>query len=1303
MKTLLTILFCIFAINFNGICNEFNFTFAEIEYPFEPQSVGLDDFNKDGYLDLVALSKSAEKLYLFLNNGYNQFPDSVAITSNLIKCNYPNPNYSDISTGDFNLDGYPDIVITNRTKKIYILTNNQDNTFTIDSINTGVNEILGVGCGDFDSDKVDDIVVHRYQKNNCKLHVYSSLGDGTFNQIANIDPHSLIPSGSDGMQSLIVGDFNNDAKSDIIIGQDDDADAGQTWLLIGDGTGAFSYGGESYDTNPLNEGGNGHPGGGFGDAFDFNLDGNLDILTCSGGNSQLAFFIGDGTGLYGDPQVLNTYDTDFDHIAAPPRNWNGEVICIASARDNTTGYILKPVRGLVAKWTCDENNGTILTDLTGNGFNGTIQNGAWTAGIYGSALSFNGSNTTVEFDSPVLNEPPYTICAWVKPASTASSYRYFITNGGETGVDNYGFYLAQYSGGVSFSVKYNGIGRTCSSPLLPIDEWTFVCGTWDGTDNENSVKLYINGDLESSSTPSTISGDEEVNLRFGNTIASGASHYYDGSLDEVEVYNSVLNATEVDALYQKYKPEEPLVENGIELRFYEYNDGNWEKADITSENITWNNNSFDPLEDGNRIGLDYTNHSNKYNELILAQIDYNSYSFSFDFYYPEYLGDQNKPLYYNIYLYPDREYFRGDSSQIAWIVTTKTPQTANSTEPLLMIEGTYPKSDYWSYGEQEGLSFRQLFEDSSDFDVYQFNYPSLQNIRYSAAILGEVAKDIQSRFYNEQSKINILTHSQGGLVARAYTVGMGVYESLHVDYENEFKSIIQIAPPNHGTYEGFKGEYKTLEGILAEIFFEFDIPATKMMASGSRFLWELNNVVLFNLQNNTSNCGHLVIAGTENYVLNGKQSNDGLVSVASASLLSKGNIPLVALPAAHSRNHSTKPGLLEESRFRLHIVNLASEFIKTNFNNESLFYSINSLTQNEGVYVDSIHNENLGGIDRITEFVYGSVILKPSNFDNLAKIPKEIRLSKKTDNGFFKGVLIPNNNDDPHISNDDSPHYDGIGPLYYIVKGGADNRLSIDHDYYEVLKPDIEYEVRIIGQLQDWSIKTEEGQCVLIEEQLEIPPKYIRTTAACPVDLQIIDPDGFVIDSANSTGDNWIYYHDDINNDGEIDHIIDIADPIEGNYTINIIPHDTASESDSFSVYIETESSIDTLVNNQLIGDNELFSYDHTLDSPLDASENDNTGIIPTDFVLNQNYPNPFNPSTTIEYSLPTRSRVNISVYNILGRKVTTLINENQSAGNHSVTWNGANNQNQQVSSGIYFYRIETNDFTTTKKMTLLK
>ncbi|MCG6915068.1 T9SS type A sorting domain-containing protein, partial [bacterium BMS3Abin03] len=108
---------------------------------------------------------------------------------------------------------------------------------------------------------------------------------------------------------------------------------------------------------------------------------------------------------------------------------------------------------------------------------------------------------------------------------------------------------------------------------------------------------------------------------------------------------------------------------------------------------------------------------------------------------------------------------------------------------------------------------------------------------------------------------------------------------------------------------------------------------------------------------------------------------------------------------------------------------------------------------------------------------------------------------------------------------------------------------------------------------------------------------------------------------------------------------------------------------------------------------NVLIDFQNTITGIIQTAN-----TIPNRFELYQNYPNPFNPSTTIKYDLPKQSRVKIEVYDILGRKVATLVDETKIAGSYQVIWNA-----NRSASGVYFYRIETGNYCATKKLLLLK
>ena len=93
----------------------------------------------------------------------------------------------------------------------------------------------------------------------------------------------------------------------------------------------------------------------------------------------------------------------------------------------------------------------------------------------------------------------------------------------------------------------------------------------------------------------------------------------------------------------------------------------------------------------------------------------------------------------------------------------------------------------------------------------------------------------------------------------------------------------------------------------------------------------------------------------------------------------------------------------------------------------------------------------------------------------------------------------------------------------------------------------------------------------------------------------------------------------------------------------------------------------------------------------------------PLTYALYDNFPNPFNPSTTIRYSLKDAQHTKLTIYNALGQKIRTIVDEPRAAGIHTIQWNGRNDSGWQVSSGVYFYRIEAGKFVQTRKMMMVE
>ena len=169
--------------------------------------------------------------------------------------------------------------------------------------------------------------------------------------------------------------------------------------------------------------------------------------------------------------------------------------------------------------------------------------------------------------------------------------------------------------------------------------------------------------------------------------------------------------------------------------------------------------------------------------------------------------------------------------------------------------------------------------------------------------------------------------------------------------------------------------------------------------------------------------------------------------------------------------------------------------------------------------------------------------------------------------------------------------------------------------------------------------------------------------------------------------------------------------------SFGVIPAGT----DTFAtLYFTTGPTWDPSIHNPIdtfIPLTEGLSYTDTSASPRDITPHydppgnldvkddpkGNAAGLPKIFSLSQNYPNPFNAVTVISFALPKTGHVNLGVYNILGQKVKDLVDEVVTAGYKKVVWDGKNNGGNDVASGVYFYRIKTQEFVEVMKMTLLK
>ena len=115
-----------------------------------------------------------------------------------------------------------------------------------------------------------------------------------------------------------------------------------------------------------------------------------------------------------------------------------------------------------------------------------------------------------------------------------------------------------------------------------------------------------------------------------------------------------------------------------------------------------------------------------------------------------------------------------------------------------------------------------------------------------------------------------------------------------------------------------------------------------------------------------------------------------------------------------------------------------------------------------------------------------------------------------------------------------------------------------------------------------------------------------------------------------------------------------------------------------------------------------IYNYAAAGLAPTSVEQGKDAGI-PREYALSQNYPNPFNPTTVLNYSVPKNQNLTITVYDIMDRKVKTLVDKTVSPGRYTINWDGTNELDRRVASGVYFCRLKSKDVAKVRKMMLVR
>jgi len=190
--------------------------------------------------------------------------------------------------------------------------------------------------------------------------------------------------------------------------------------------------------------------------------------------------------------------------------------------------------------------------------------------------------------------------------------------------------------------------------------------------------------------------------------------------------------------------------------------------------------------------------------------------------------------------------------------------------------------------------------------------------------------------------------------------------------------------------------------------------------------------------------------------------------------------------------------------------------------------------------------------------------------------------------------------------------------------------------------------------------------------------------------------------ASNSTGNFVVTWEDRRNGNYDIyaQMYSNIGNPIRSNF--KIINDLGYANQNSPEVRLLNNKIYNTWSDNRVGGTGcDVWANIIEWDFTVDIENNQPNQVV--SYSLDQNYPNPFNPTTTIKYHLPKPAQIVLKIYNVKGQEVRSLVNNTQSVGEKSIVWDGLNNSGQEVSSGVYIYKLQTKDFTQSKKMLLLR
>jgi hypothetical protein len=959
------------------------------------------------------------------------------------------------------------------------------------------------------------------------------------------------------------------------------------------------------------------------------------------GDPMTVYFYGDQNP---DPTTLIYQETDVSAPSTVTYNWRGEAheFEVEGTKGTTVGL-----------WHFNENSGSTAYDETADNHDGTITGATWTTGKFGAALDFDGTGDHVHVSSTdaLKIAGPLTVEAWVNPRSFRSGTTGYnvIARKGDDGTAN--FIIRAHDSAPSFEKltnqdKYEAVG---TSSDWSTGSWYYVVGVWDGS----FARLYLNGvQIDSVATLGTPFTDDQV-LAIGDKPAGGAE--WDGLIDEVRYTNGALTAEDIANTYR--------LEEGT---YY------WKvAADDGAKTLTVSETRHFFIESAiGHVSLIPSFQVDEINDVDTLWIHLDDNLVDVE-------AATFKITYDENYITPDTVIDGPDLPASHLVDFTIYPE-----DSILIYIGIL-EGNFDGPGSLVGIVLTaDTFVDTTrlNFERSTLRDPENQDIPHTTQGAGiqiivtditpptvEVTAPASGDTLNYLPTLTIDFYDSAGLDRGYYQIDgcTGAWTELWSYNSNSSDTSVDWTVPSvsEGTHNIY---FKVTDDVgngnedscIYSWSFTYDItlpdPPTGLTVQPGHEKCKLS-------WTNSSGDDFRGVMIRRNpwcdYAY--PEYDDTCAAIGYPTSATEGDSVFKGLATTFRDSSDTSAMPRNVYYYSIFSYDRAGNYsaLAVGDTGRATNYWLGDVTGDGNVYFQDLV------ILSSTFWTFAGV----PNYDPKFDIGPTYNMSPKgiptTDNVIdFEDLVIFAINFaavNPNLK---------IAPIFadQDVSGPLVLSLVMPQGDLEVGK---EFEVKVVLRNNPGTVKGIHFVLPYDPSQLE----FVRVDrsdglkgAPCPVFFDGRDTDRQVDVSLALLGGKTT-----IGGSGEIASITFRL--LEGNLSL------------SFSL-IDLRG-----------GEN------HKLLAGQEDGEYEGVSQVPSAYGLSQNYPNPYNPHTQIAYQLPQEGLVSLKIYNIKGELVRTLVAEYKPAGYHTVTWDGRNEDGMEVSSGIYFYRMVSGEFSATKKMVMIK